>query len=85
VVAAVVAAVTYVVLVLCPVCDQLTYDPRTQQCSDCAWYSDPDELVRFARWYFDGARNITARGVIDLFDTPWKWNQTYKDWKKENR
>ena len=44
---------------------------------------DPEEVVRFARWYFDGAQNISARGVIDLFDQPWKFNDTYKGYKED--
>jgi hypothetical protein len=75
----------FVVLVLCPVCDQLTYDPRTDVCSDCAWYADPEEVVAFARWYFDGARDISARGVIDVFDKPWKWNEAYKGYKEDSK
>lgn len=46
------------------------------------WFEDPEEVVSFARWFFDGA---TARAgeVIDVFEKPWKWDEEYRGWKAE--
>ncbi len=42
-----------------------------------SWYDDPDEVAKFARWFFEGA---TARAgeVIDVFEKPWKWDEEYQ-------
>jgi hypothetical protein len=38
------------------------------------WWEDHDELISFARYFFDGP----GSEIIDFFEKPWKWNSEYQ-------
>jgi hypothetical protein len=49
------------------------------------WFDDRDEVVAFARWYFDGYSSVRIKlEIFALFASPWKWNEEYAGYKAEN-
>ena len=47
------------------------------------WWMDHDEVVAFARWYWDGMYSKSGRDIIDFFEKPWKWTPEYEGFLKE--
>ncbi len=50
------------------------------------WYNDPDEVVAFARWYWEGPDygvRSSKNEIFDYFEKPWKYDSEYWEWKKE--
>jgi len=51
------------------------------------WYNDIDEVVAFARWYWQGPL-LSPRGVageiIDYFEQPWHFTPEYEAWKADD-
>jgi hypothetical protein len=50
------------------------------------WWTDHDEVLAFARWYWDGAAHYPtcpAREILDYFEKPWKWSPEYEGYKEE--
>ncbi len=52
---------------------------------DLKWYDDRDEVVAFARWYWEGAYSIrgTVGEILDYFEKPWKFDEEYKTYKED--
>lgn len=50
------------------------------------WYDDPDEVVAFARWYWEGAHGIRGEfaNLLDYFEKPWKWTPEYAGYKADH-
>lgn len=48
------------------------------------WYDDPDEVVGFARWYFDVSYIRVRNDLLDYFEKPWKWNDEYEGYKEDD-
>ncbi len=49
------------------------------------WYDDPDEVVAFARWYWEGTDWMrgTLGEVFDYFEEPWHFTDDYWIWKED--
>jgi hypothetical protein len=47
------------------------------------WWDDPDEVLAFARWYFDGYSSPRIKGeIFDVFEKPWHWDEDYQTYKE---
>ncbi len=46
---------------------------------------DRDEVVAFARWFWEGAYNSigTTGEILDYFEKPWKFDEEYKIYKED--
>jgi hypothetical protein len=50
------------------------------------WYLDHDEVVAFARWYWQGScYGCWKSDILDFFEKPWKWTPEYMGYKEEQR
>ena len=51
------------------------------------WYEDRDEVVAFARWFWEGTYNLigTTGEILDYFEKPWKFTPEYLDYKKDTK
>lgn len=51
------------------------------------WYDDRDEVVDFARWFWEGAWSIrgTVGEILDYFEKPWKWEPEHKDYLESKK
>ena len=49
------------------------------------WYEDRDEVVAFARWFWEGAYSVrgTVGEILDYFEKPWHWTEEYKTYKED--
>ena len=55
---------------------------------DRKWWTDHDEVVAFARWYWEGTFNVfgtvgTVGEILDYFEKPWKFNEEYEGYKED--
>ena len=49
------------------------------------WYEDRDEVVAFARWFWEGTYNAigTTGEILDYFEKPWKFTSEYTLYREE--
>lgn len=46
------------------------------------WYDDPQELLAFLRWFFDGHVSVRiASEIFAVLEKPYKWNEEYAGYK----
>ncbi len=50
------------------------------------WYEDRDEVVAFARWFWEGTYNYigTTGEILDYFEKPWKFTSEYTLYREES-
>ena len=65
-----------------PTTNPAEYTPNWNDPTETRWFEDPDEVVAFARWYYEGSRTHW-REVVDLFEKPWKWEPEYRGYVAE--
>jgi hypothetical protein len=55
--------------------------PDPEPPEDPHWWDDPDEVVAFARWYWQGALNFigSAGEILDYFEKPWHFDEEYEE------
>jgi len=46
------------------------------------WHDDPEEIVAFATWYFDGSK-ASPETVISVFEKPWLWDTEHAGYAAE--
>lgn len=56
---------------------------KTATYTEGDWYDDPDEVVAFIRWYYDGTPKALVSEVCDMFERPWEWNAAWSGYQKE--
>jgi len=61
--------------------EQKTLDHETPD----SWFHNRDEVVAFARWYWQGTYNAigTTGEILDYFEKPWLFNEEYAGYKHE--
>lgn len=60
-----------------PTSNPAEYTPNWNDPIETRWFDDPDEVVAFARWFWDGKTTGVVREVLAMFETPWKWEASY--------
>ena len=60
-----------------------TYTPDWNDPTVPHWFDDPDEVVAFARWYYDGTSIARVSELIAFFEKPWKWEPEHRAYTAE--
>lgn len=60
--------------------DNAGYDWENQ---DNNWYDDPNKIVDFVSWYYEGTGSTRPSELIDMFRTPWDWNDEFFAYRTE--
>ena len=48
------------------------------------WYDDPDELLTFVRWFFEGHTSPRIKSeIFEVLEKPWKWDGEYWAWQED--
>ena len=49
------------------------------------WYEDRDEVVSFARYFWEGTYNAigTTGEILDYFEKPWHFDEEYALYKED--
>ena len=48
------------------------------------WWDDPDEVLAFAKWYFD-VSHVATTHILHYFEKPWKWDEKHDGYEEDKR